>query len=90
MPMGLTNASATFQHVMNIIFKDYLDDFILIYLDDILIYSKNLKEHRDHVKKILQRLKENDLFAKPEKCKFATNTVECLGFVVSPEGVTMD
>ena len=70
MPMGLTNAPATFQHVMNDIFRDCLDDFLLVYLDDLLIYSKTLEEHRKQVKEVLKRLRENDLFAKPEKCTF--------------------
>ena len=90
MPMGLTNAPATFQHAMNEIFREHLDTFVLVYLDDILIYSKNKEEHRKHVRKVLELLRKNDLFAKPEKCAFGVDTVEYLGFVVSPEGVTMD
>jgi transposase InsO family protein len=90
MPMGLTNAPATFQHVMNDIFKEYLDEFLLVYLDDLLIYSENLAEHRQQVKQVLQKLREHDLFAKPEKCEFEKDQVEYLGFVVSEKGVFMD
>jgi hypothetical protein len=90
MPFGLTNAPATFQHVMNEIFKDYLDDFLLTYLDDLLIYSQTLDEHRKQVKKVLTRLRKYDLFAKPEKCEFEKKVVEYLGFIISEEGVRMD
>ena len=90
MPFGLTNAPATFQHLVNHIFRDFLDIFVVVYIDDILIFSKNKEDHQEHVRKVLQRLRENDLFAKPEKCSFHTDTVEYLGFIVSPKGVTMD
>ena len=90
MPFGLTNAPATFQHLVNHIFRDMLDIFVVVYLDDILIFSKNEDEHREHVRRVLQRLRENDLFAKPEKCEFHVDTVEYLGFIVSPTGISMD
>jgi hypothetical protein len=81
MPFGLTNAPATFQHVMNEVFKDYLDEFLLTYLDDLLIYSQTLEEHREQVKKVLTRLREYDLFAKPKKCEFKKKSVEYLGLL---------
>jgi hypothetical protein len=90
MPMGLTNAPATFQHAMNSIFSEYLDHFLLLYLDDLLIYSDNLEEHREQVKRVLRKLRENDLFAKPEKCEFEKNSVKYLRFIVGEEVVKMD
>jgi hypothetical protein len=90
MPMGLTNAPATFQHAMNSIFSEYLDRFLLVYLDDLLIYSNDLQEHREQVRKVLKKLRENDFFAKPEKCEFEKHSVEYLGFIIEEGGVKMD
>ena len=90
MPFGLTNAPAAFQRFMNDIFGDLLDVCVLIYLDDILIYSNDMEEHRRHVTEVLRRLRENGLFAAPKKCFFHRDTVEFLGFMISPEGLTMD
>ena len=90
MPFGLTNAPAVFQHMANDIFRDFLDIFIIIYLDDILIYSKTQEDHDNHVRQVLQRLREFGLYAKLEKCCFDRNQVEFLGYVVSPEGISMD
>src|SRR5882724_9448702 len=88
--MGLTNASATFQAFMNHIFRDMTDIFIVIYLDDILIFSESLEEHRVHVRRVLERLREYDLHSKPEKCLFHTQKIEYLGFMVTPTGISMD
>ena len=90
MPFGLTNAPAVFQHMANDIFRDFLDIFTIIYLDDILIYSKTQEEHNNHVRQVLQRLREFGLYAKLEKCCFDRNQVEFLGYMVSPEGIFMD
>ena len=90
MPFGLTNAPTVFQHMANDIFRDFLDIFIIVYLDDILIYSKTQEEHDVHVRQVLQRLREYGLYAKLEKCCFDRNQVEFLGYVVSPEGISMD
>ena len=90
MPFGLTNAPATFQHFMNDVFKDMTDDFVVVYLDDILIFSDTLEEHWEHVRRVLQRLREYNLHAKPEKSEFFCDTVEYLGFLISPAGVEMD
>src|ERR1700761_2356807 len=90
MPFGLTNAPAVFQHFMNDLFHDMVDVFVVVYLDDILIYSNSEQEHQEHVKKVLQRLEENDLHAKPQKCSFHTDSVEYLGVIITPEGVSMD
>ena len=87
MPFGLTNAPATFQSLMNDIFRDMLDICVVVYLDDILVYSKNDEDHKQHVQQVLQRLRENQLYARPSKCIFFTGTVEYLGHVIRPDGV---
>ena len=90
MPFGLTNAPATFQYFMNDIFHDMIDVHLIIYLDDLLIYSKDEETHRHHVRQVLERLRQYNLHARPEKCEFHTKSVEYLGVIVSPEGVRMD
>ena len=90
MPFGLTNAPATFQSFMNDIFRDLLDDFLIIYLDDILIFSNDPDKHAAQVEQVLARLRQHKLFIKAEKCEFDRNRCEFLGFVVSPNGVQMD
>ena len=90
MPFGLTNAPAVFQYLMNDILREYLDYFVVVYLDDILIYSRNEKDHVKHVRMVLQKLRENKLYAKLEKCSFHQNKVEFLGYIVSEKGVSMD
>jgi hypothetical protein len=86
MPFGLTNAPAVFMRLMNDVFRDYFDDFIVIFFDDILIYSKTLEEHARHLRLALQKLRRHQLFAKFSKCKFAATEVEYLGHIVSAEG----
>ncbi|SPC60939.1 uncharacterized protein UHOD_11199 [Ustilago sp. UG-2017b] len=90
MPFGLTNAPASFQHLMNDTFKDMLDRSLIIYLDDLLIYSSTLEQHQGHVSAVLARLRQAGLYAKAEKCQFSTLQTEFLGFVVSDQGVSMD
>ena len=90
MPFGMTNAPATFQYFMNDIFRDMTDIFIVIYLDDILIYSENEKDHQEHVRRVLERLRQHNLHARPDKCSFHTKEVEYLGVIVSPAGIAMD
>ncbi len=90
MPFGLSNSPAVFQALVNDVLRDMVDQFIYVYLDDILIFSSSLQEHVQHVRRVLQRLLENGLFVKAEKCAFHAQSVRFLGFIVSPEGVRMD
>ena len=88
-PKGLTNAPSAFQHFMNEV-SDLIDVSVIVYLDDILIYSNNLAEHRKHVKEVLRQLRKHGLFARANKCKFHAERVEYLGYILSPEGLSMD
>jgi len=90
MPFGLCNAPGTFQHYMNDTFREFLDDFMVVYLDDILIFSKDMKEHKRHVRQVLERLREAGLFLKTSKCQFHVEEVEFLGFIIGNNGVRMD
>lgn len=88
---GLCNAPATFQAMMNAIFKDMIDEgWIVIYMDDILIFSGNREDHRKRTIRVLERLKEHDLFLKAEKCLFEVEEVEFLGTVIKPGELSMD
>ncbi|CEL62189.1 Retrotransposable element Tf2 155 kDa protein type 1 OS=Schizosaccharomyces pombe (strain 972 / ATCC 24843) GN=Tf2-1 PE=4 SV=1 [Rhizoctonia solani AG-1 IB] len=90
MPFGLSGAPGAFQAMMNETFQDLLDVSVIIYLDDILIFSQNPKEHELHVKEVLQRLMDMQLFCKGSKCKFHQTTVEYLGIIVSDKGFSLD
>src|ERR1700719_977792 len=90
MPFGLTNGPATFQRFMNDIFSDLLDVHVIIYLDDILIYSDDPAEHKKHVREVLRRLQKHGLYARPDKCLFSRDSVEYLGFILSKEGLKID
>ncbi|KIK15001.1 hypothetical protein PISMIDRAFT_16845 [Pisolithus microcarpus 441] len=89
MPFGLTNAPAAFQCFVNSIFGDLLDVCVVVYLDNILVYSDDIKNHKKHVREVLCRLWEHSLYAKPEKCEFHSESVEYLGFFLSPDSLTM-
>ncbi|KAH0604053.1 uncharacterized protein H6S33_007084 [Morchella sextelata] len=86
MPFGLTNAPASFQVMVNTIFKDLLDQGVVVYLDDILIYSKTREEHTTLVRKVLERLQQNHLYGNLEKTEWYEQEVEFLGFVLSGKG----
>jgi transposase InsO family protein len=90
MPFGLTSAPATFMTLMNDIFRDVTDQFVVIFIDDILIYSESIEEHRKHVKVVLDRLRQNRLYAKQSKCEFAKTAIEFLGHFVSDRGLQVD
>jgi hypothetical protein len=90
MPFSLTNAPADFQHFINDILCLYLDIFITAYLDDILIYSDNLKDHWDYILKVLEALSEPGLYLKPEKCESHCQEVKYLGFIISTNGTKID
>ena len=87
---GLTNAPATFMTLMNNIFWKYLDQFVVIYLDDILIYSKTKEEHLKHLTLVLKKLKEHQLFGKLSKCEFLKDEVEYLEHYISKAGISVD
>ena len=89
MPEGLTNAPAAFQWFMNNIFADMIDVIVIIYLDDIPIYSDNITEHKAHVREVLHRLCTNRLFAHADKCEFHVTSCEYLRYMLSPKGLTM-
>src|SRR6202021_1696855 len=86
-PFGLCNAPGAFQHFTNDAFRDYLDSFVEIYLDDILIHSETLEEHKEHVRLVLERLREKGLYAKPQKCQFMSPEVRFLGYLLSADGI---
>jgi hypothetical protein len=90
MPFGLTNAPAVFQRFMNDIFHDLLDIYVIVYLDNILIFSKSREEHVGHVKEVLKRLQQNHLYGNPKKCDFFVDRVTYIGPVITPEGISME
>jgi transposase InsO family protein len=90
MPFGLTNAPATFMRLMNKIFYDLYDICLVVYLDDLLVFSKTLSDHRKHVEEVFRRLRNNTLFVKESKCRFAVGKVEFCGHVVGSNGTEID
>ena len=90
MSFGLTNAPAAFMDLMNRVFEDFLDKFIIVFIDDILIYSKTREEHARHLELALERLREKHLYAKLSKCEFWLDQVVFLGHVVSGMGIMVD
>ncbi|GKE22505.1 putative reverse transcriptase domain-containing protein [Tanacetum coccineum] len=90
MPFGLTNAPAVFINLMNRVCKPYLDKFVIVFIRDILIYSKSEEEHAEHLKLILELLKKEELYAKFSKCDFWLSRVQFLGYVIDSEGIHMD
>ena len=90
MSFGLTNAPAHFMYLMNSVFMPELDKFVVVFIDDILVYSKNEEEHAEHLRIVLQRLREHKLYAKFSKCDFWLTEVQFLGHIVSEKGISVD
>ena len=90
MSFGLTNAPAAFMHLMHSVFRPYLDSFVIVFIDDILVYSRSREDHEQHLRTVLQTLREKKLYAKFSKCEFWLDSVAFLGHVVSSEGIQVD
>ena len=90
MSFGLTNAPATFMDLMNMVFMDFLDTFVILFIDDILVYSKTDREHEAHLRQVLSRLRAHRLYAKFSKCELWLQEVTFLGHVVSGKGISVD
>ena len=90
MPFGLTNAPSTFMRLMNEVLKRFFGKFMIVYLDDILIFSKTKEEYLEHIRQVLQRLKEEKLLINLKKCSFMQEKIVYLGFVISANSLRMD
>jgi hypothetical protein len=90
MSLGLTNALAYFMYLMNKVFVEYLDRFVMVFINDILVYSRTEEEHEDHLRLVLQKLREHKLYAKLRKCEFWMKQVAFLGHVISKGGISVD
>ena len=90
MPFGLTNAPAAFMDLMNRVFQPYLDRFVIVFIDDILVYSSSSEEHSEHLRIVLQTLRERHLYAKLSKCQFWLDKVTFMGHVILAEGISVD
>jgi hypothetical protein len=89
-PFGMTNAPTSFMCLMNNILGKCLDKFVIVFIDDILIYSKDEKEHEEHLRIVLQILREHKLYAKLSKCEFYKDQIQYLGHIISKEGIAVD
>src|SRR6266852_5394205 len=89
MPFRLANAPATFQAMINHVLKEFLDQGVVVYIDDVLIYTKTLDEHQAHLTKVLKKLEEYGLAVAPHKSIFHTRKVEFLEYILTPEGISM-
>jgi hypothetical protein len=90
MSFGLTNAPAYFMYLMNKVFMEYLDKFVMVFIDDILLYSRNEEEHGNHLRLVLQKLRDHRLYAKWSKCEFWLKQVAFLGHIISKGGIAVD
>ena len=90
MSFGLTNAPAYFMSLMNKVFMEYLDKFVVVFIDDIMVYSRNEEEHKKHLRLVLEKHREHQLYAKFSKCEFWLKEVGFLGHVISGEGIAVD
>ena len=90
MPFGLTNAPAAFMDLMNHVFRPYVDRFVVVFIDDILVYSKDREDHDTHLRVVLETLRKEQLYAKMSKCEFWLREVSFLGHIVSEEGIRLD
>ena len=90
MCFGLTNAPAYFMYLMNKVFMEYLDKIVVVFIDDILVYSKNEEEHEEHLRLVLQKLREHQLYAKFSKCEFWLKEVSFLGHIISNGWLAVD
>jgi hypothetical protein len=90
MSFGLTNAPAYFMYLMNKVFMEYLDKFVVVFINDILVYFKNEEEHEEHLRLVLQKLRENQLYVKFSKCEFWLDEVSFLGHVITNGGIAVD
>jgi len=90
MTFGLTNAPSTFMRLMHHVLRPFIGQFVVIYFDDIVIYNLSLEYHKEHVRQVLETLRKENLYANPEKCVFAIDHIDFLGFVVSSKGVHVD
>ena len=89
-PFGLTNAPSTFMHLMNHVLCEYIEKFVVVYFDDILIYSRSLEMHVKHVKQVLCALRKAQLFANMKRCAFCLDKINFLGFVIFANGIEVD
>ena len=90
MPFGLTNAPTTFMDLMNRVFRPNVDQFVVVFIDDILVYSKDALEHEQHLRIVMETLRKKNLYAKLSKCKFWLKKVSFLGHIMSVEGIRVD
>jgi hypothetical protein len=90
MSFGLTNVLTNFMYLMNKVFMEFLDKFVVVFIDDILVYSRSEEGHEDHLCLVLHKLRDHKLYAKLSKCEFWLNQVAFLGYIVSKGGISLD